>query len=425
MLMNNKIFTGLILLACSGIGQANAQQRLVAQSQWDFNGGYVLKDSARYEHSSGTRANEGKYNIVEYDNLYDKGWVYDASGQLDKTHTQTFDGNNLLTERIVLEADGSNDSRITIDYDSGLKPDTVKYYTWSSFGGGRWSLGSRIAYDFNGNNVSQKTRERYQFGGGGSWRNDYQENWVYSGGNITTYTRKEWSSGNWVNVVEHRTKYASGKISEVEHYNWDGTGGSWNLNDKDIYTYDGSGRLESIANEFYVGSAPFNGRKLQYIYNGTNADADSIIRLEWDGVGNVYTNSKRTALDYNGAGQVTLASTESWDGSKWYTEVGLDSSLHYYYGWAVNVTEVNTADNGISVYPIPATNNINIKIAGVAADKEFRMSIIDIAGKVQRAWNVQAASLITVPVNELAGGSYILSVDDGNTVKNERFLISK
>lgn len=424
MLMNIRIFTVLVLLCSLNIVQVNGQNRLAATSMYDYNGNWRYQDSMRFWHSAGTASNEGKFNIPEYDNLYDSAVVYDASMSLDKTHSQSFDGSNHLTERIVREANGDNDSRIVISYTGG-KPDTTRYYTWRTQGGGSWSFRSYLFYSWSGNNVASITRRYYAFGSNPGWRFDYRHSWQYSSGNVVQYTVEDWSNGNWVNQTEQRTTYTSGRISKIENYTWDSGNSQWKLNDKDDYYYSGS-KLDSVVNTFYdAGGNPFTGDKYTYIYNGSNTNPDSMIKQVWQG-GPAYINNKRTAYQYNMAGQRTFERTESWSGSNWYTEIGLDTTRNYYYGSPQSVAEVNNkSENGVTVYPSPTSNRLNISIADVTANKEIKFSIIDITGKVQRTWAENTNGLVSVSVNELPSGTYILKVDDGEAIRNERFVISK
>lgn len=423
--MRQIIFTTVFLATCLMFKVSDAQLRLVAEAHYQNNPvNFELMDSTMYMNSGATKSNIGKFNIAEYDLMYDSAVVYDKT-TLDKKIGQAFDGNGLLTERITYEANGDKDARIELTYISN-KPDTVFYQTWSSFGGGRWSTRSKIAYQWNGNNKTKATRmELRRVSGNWVWREDYQDTWTYNGsGQVTEYIHTEWDNGQsaFINMTKQTTTYSGGMVSTVQNEDWDPINNGWVIKDKDTYTYSGS-KLQSIEKEFYSGGSWFKSRKDDYIYNSGSQYADTVIEQLWDGVGGAYANSRRLGYRYTTSGKVAYRQTEQWDGTKWTEQQNQEMKDYYYYDFSNSVNEVANTNNGIKVYPSPASNNINVTIDGKATDANI--SIIDITGKTLKTVKANTANTINISVSELPAGSYILNIDNGNEVRTERFVISK
>lgn len=423
--MKYRIFTATFLLSCLIGTLANAQLRLAAYTHSEYTSvgnKFWVKDSIRYDcykHTSGT---EGKFQLPEYDILYTKAFVFEASSstanlELQKRHTSTFDGSNHLTEVLIEEPDGSgwkNDAKIEINYVSG-KPDTVYYYSWSTWGGGSWRSSSRIAYTWNGNNVASATRETRTMSG---WRNDWRKSYTYSSGMQTSYTEEDWSGSAWVNKNKTTTTYAGGKKSEVLLQEWQS--GAWVDKEKDKYTYTGND-LTNVETEFYVAPTWFKSYKNTYTYNGKSTP-DSMVRQNWDDLQSLWVNNIRFELKHN-TDKKTYEETSSWDGNMWIKTQNIDSLNQWYYDWPVSVTEVANADNRVKVYPSPASDVLNIEVANTSAD--VKLTIVDMTGRVQKALTANTNDIISVSVSHLPAGNYILSVDDGNGIKTEQFVINR
>ncbi|MCB0699780.1 MAG: T9SS type A sorting domain-containing protein [Chitinophagales bacterium] len=433
--MKYRIFTATFLFFCLIATVSEAQIRLAGYTHSEYTSvgnKFWVKDSIKYDCYKNTNSTEGKFPIPEYEILYTNAQVFAASSStaaltLQERHTQSFDGSNHLTERIVETPDGSgwkNKSKIEITYVSGM-PDSVFGYTWSTFGAGSWRQGSRVGYKWSGNNVLTYTRETRGFGGGGgsNWKFDHRMTYTYNGSNETSRIREEYSGGNWVNKLKVVTTYSGGKKTEELTQDWDGS--QWTDKEKTLFTFDASNRVTKEETSFYdaIQTKWFNSYLNTYTYSGSNKVADSMIRQNWDGLQNIWVNNIRF-IHESRSDKMSYQETSSFDGNMWIKTQGIDSANKWYWDYPVGVNEIATAsDDEVKVYPSPANDVLNINIANSTAD--FKLAIVDMTGRVQKSWTANAASSISVSVSSLPAGNYVLAMDDGNGIKTKQFVINR
>jgi Zn-dependent metalloprotease len=77
-------------------------------------------------------------------------------------------------------------------------------------------------------------------------------------------------------------------------------------------------------------------------------------------------------------------------------------------------------DNDISIYPSPAKNLITIE--GKFYSQTLNISVMDMAGKTIAAYRKNYTGPLSIPVNNLANGTYILLVSNGQTTINKKFI---
>lgn len=89
-----------------------------------------------------------------------------------------------------------------------------------------------------------------------------------------------------------------------------------------------------------------------------------------------------------------------------------------------NVNNISKEDIGMNVYPNPATDVVNVDFN--ASNKNYTVSIIDVAGKVISTTdysNLNGAQSIQVPVAGLTAGSYIVAVATEGVSFNQHVVI--
>jgi hypothetical protein len=76
--------------------------------------------------------------------------------------------------------------------------------------------------------------------------------------------------------------------------------------------------------------------------------------------------------------------------------------------------------NDIGIYPSPAKNLITIE--GKFYSQTLNISVMDLAGKTIAAYRKNYTGPLSIPVNNLANGTYILQVSNGQTTINKKFV---
>lgn len=433
----------LTMLLCTAVvfNTTFAQQlKLIGKTHATYRGsGSYTEDSVHYYHS-GTKTNSiNKYKIPEFQFMEDSSHTYKyntTSKTLEwefrtvSTYTGTDFKESIRYEK-ASNGGWDNDLRTTIKYKGG-KPDTVTYETWSSFGSGSWFSSSRIIYTWSGNNVLTRHRQRYQKSGGGgggswSWRDDRMWTYTYSGNNEMSFIDQKYSGGNWVDTTKRETMYAAGKVSQVDNYKSDGSGG-WTPLDRSIYTRDGQSRLILIHQDIYNGTAwEANQRDtMEYLANNTSSNVDTMTSYAF--LFGSINNKGKWFYDYISKtdGRLTSETSLSWDGiGAWKQTDNQDSINKWYYGWNLSVNDVEANNNSVNVYPSPATNTINISLSDFNKEEQIHFAIVDIQGRLMKNWLGSAKAVTTMSIDELPAGNYILKAEAASQKGARMFTVSK
>jgi len=87
------------------------------------------------------------------------------------------------------------------------------------------------------------------------------------------------------------------------------------------------------------------------------------------------------------------------------------------------VTTVAAPENNINIFPNPATNSINVSFQGIPAKE---LMITDIEGRtVQQMTVASTASSLTLSVNDLPNGMYLLRLQTDQGMLTRKFVVAK
>lgn len=86
----------------------------------------------------------------------------------------------------------------------------------------------------------------------------------------------------------------------------------------------------------------------------------------------------------------------------------------------IKTTELNS---GVSVYPSPAVNELNVKIEKPSGEQFISLS--DATGKIVYQSCVNNNNLIRIPVEKMAGGNYSVTIKDNNSTITKKIQIAK
>ena len=94
-------------------------------------------------------------------------------------------------------------------------------------------------------------------------------------------------------------------------------------------------------------------------------------------------------------------------------------------GGVLGITE-NDLENTIVVYPVPASNLINIAANGSNLDSNTSIQIYDVLGKYVDEINVENLSngILTKNVSSLVNGIYFLRINIDNHLLHKKFIIA-
>lgn len=422
----NKFTLTMLLVASMFSTDAFSQMKLIASTHQMYDGtADVTQDSVLYFYS-GTKGLKPKFPIPEFYYGADSLWRFKLNnGKLEMTDREIYYYKNNDVDSVVTYSLSNNtwsvSDKRTLHYTGG-KPDTVvNYNLWK----GSLILSSRIVYEWNGNEVKTATTQNYSFGGKGkpaSWNNKRQEETSVSG-TTTTVTYRNWKSGggsgSWSDSAQIATKYVGSNIDNIV-YSKD-QGGTLTETNRTFYVYDGSSRIESIKSDLYTGSAWESDDSVLYYYTGANKSPDSINSYVFQ-FGN-YVPSEKHVLTHNSADQKVKDRVERFNGTS-YAYSANDTTNNWYYGWNVSVENIPGKAENIRVYPSPTSDKLNIVLGAIGADKSLNFAIVNMEGRTLRSWTAANQTNITISVNDLPTGNYVLNINDGTESMTKRFVVT-
>jgi hypothetical protein len=89
-------------------------------------------------------------------------------------------------------------------------------------------------------------------------------------------------------------------------------------------------------------------------------------------------------------------------------------------GTVESVGEITTG--GLNLFPNPAKDRITLEWDGVVSGL-MRISIVDLSGRTVKQMTRPGANRMTLPVNDLARGIYLLKAETGNAARVVRFVV--
>lgn len=256
----------------------------------------------------------------------------------------------------------------------------------------------------------------------------------------------KWIGGNWQNLNWFRYIYDdNGRLFVYDRDLW--TAGGWVDYSADSLFYDESSRLFkrsawSISNDKYI-------TRSFYTYN---LFGKKIYQIRQDYINDKWVNIRRTNYQYNDCGTQTGTVTAKWTNGAWQNDFkttvfyhysladdrkkipvchqghtttvrGEDLALHLGHGDCLggcirdnSIPVAKSADTGLNnksvpfiVYPNPATERLTIQMQETDCQVSF-IELFDYSGRVIRSVNAGDQTEITLDLNNLSSGNYILRI---------------
>ncbi len=252
----------------------------------------------------------------------------------------------LLIEYIIQEWDGTawlNATKSSNTYDGNNNLTEVLFQSWD---GSAWVNASKTSNTYDGNN--NLTEVLIQSWDGSAWVNATKISNTYDGNNnLTEVLFQSWDGSAWVNSFKTSNTYdGNNNLTEVLSQIWDGS--AWVNFSKSFYTYDGNNNLTEVLSQSWDGSAWVNSLKTSNTYDGNN-NLTEVLLQSWSG--SAWVNSSKTFNTYDGNNNLTEVLSQIWDGSVW---VNLSKTIYFYIPTGIGQFggEVNTYSLS-SNYPNP------------------------------------------------------------------------
>ncbi len=92
--------------------------------------------------------------------------------------------------------------------------------------------------------------------------------------------------------------------------------------------------------------------------------------------------------------------------------------------YSVGINSLESPKNIFKIYPNPTDNFIFIDLSKMNVDKETEISIYSITGNLVRK-SIFQDNLITMNVEELVNGVYIITVNSNGSYARQKFVIQR
>lgn len=268
---------------------------------------------------------------------------------------------------------------------------------------------------------------------------DDHQKWVYSYNNDNTLLEEIslYNSSNWKNISKKVPTYVDGKITEELYYAWDPLNKDWeDVSIKCIYSYDANGFKTGYMQQYKKASEEtWNEPNLKVTYTRNSAGniTEELSQL-WDSETKTWVNNDQYVFEYDAEKDQMNSFFSKWKDNKWNTESKQkcfydkdgdltrveyynsleDSSLDAYciYTYIPSTSSGETGLTGIdaeviSVYPNPATTDINIKVPANFVNKQA--DIYDTAGQLVKSIDLDT-EITRVTISNLSGGIYFVKI---------------
>lgn len=206
--------------------------------------------------------------------------------------------------------------------------------------------------------------------------------------------------------------------------------------------FDGTNLVPYVRDTFaYTGGLNFNTSWKEYQYDGINSHwapnfyeakhvntaslPDTIYIQGWDSQANNWVPQTMQTCSYDTFKQPVKLMSYLYNGTS-YPVLASTVTSYYYQRFNDNtaVPEI-IKQQDVKIYPNPASDKLNISIAGLAADTRIQIMLYNVKGQKVRSLNTMWANvLIQIPVADLNTGTYWISIQDvkGDLLNRQVFI---
>ncbi len=334
----------------------------------------------------------------------------------------SFNNANKVTKMIVQQWNGTtwdNYSRYQRTYDSNQNITIDTYDEWDNVSS-NWITHEKFQYSYDGSDHLIRVIFQDWNTTSSSLENSKRVSFTYnSGGLRTTEITEAWnsSSSQWENYTKEEYSYNSDDlIKTLQEKEWNGT--NWENDEKIKVEYNSAGQTTREVYQLWSGTnwTYYIQLKMQY----SNGNLTNVISYAWDTGNSSFKKVEYHVYDYNSNNQCIQADMKKWDGSGWILDNGAPRLIFHYESFLSNDKGLNK--DLFTIYPNPAQSQINIEASNNMPINNIR--IIDMTGRtVYSTKAILNATSVTLPVNQLNRGVYILEVQSGSKKSSKKIVI--
>ena len=259
-------------------------------------------------------------------------------------------------------------------------------------------------YDAAGNMLSQEQQDLR----GGLWM-PYTYRWYSydAAGNCDTTVSQIWDGTAYENYYRYIFMYNGTLLEKQYDHSYNDTTQAWRHEYMTSHTYNAGGKKLTDSNFRWsatTGDYVYAGHALRYTYNALGLN-DTIVG-----------DGERRIMEYG---------IHNWL-TREYINRAYPYDRRYYYepvpAESVPGTPSPVAD--ITLYPNPARDVMQLRIV-LKDNKPCTAAIYDGNGRLLRQWREKSSTTRTIPISDLAAGTYILTISNGAERQSQQFVVGR
>ena len=427
-----KAFTLSVLFVLAGVAGAYAQiPRIIASSTYNYDTAvsslFQLVDSATYQYTGALGGSANSDNI-DFSTSYD--YVTAATGDTLTNNTlteQTFDSHNNLTSITGLVWDSIEGKYVfsyqyLAAYDASNNDTAALYSAWDAAISG-WAPLARETASYFGNILTESILQDYDTTTSQFVNNQKDSNTINIYGEVASRIYSSWDTAHndWFYAYSNNWFYNSaGLDTGFVELVYDTADSVWNINFSGSTVFNSDSTLAYSI--FLDGNAGDTSEYDGYGYDGNKNQLFSET-LYYNYTTSAWDSSDKYTYVYNSYNEETFYEHFKYNASDSLFSPADES--FYYYGVYTSLP-VMTDEGNIQLYPNPSNNIVHVN-ATLPAEAPVMLTLYNILG--EPVWNLNMGNAkgiqAMVPVNNLSGGLYTLSIEQNGATQNRKVMVQR
>ncbi|WP_282148034.1 T9SS type A sorting domain-containing protein [Algibacter lectus] len=347
-------------------------------------------------------------NASGWVNYYQRNKMYNAANNLIENIQQNWESGTWI--------DKLRESYVYDDLDNQTS------YIYAILVGGTWGNTKREVKTYESGRLISKTFESAYVGAALFPTTRYLYNYDTLSNELSEEIEQTYFADVdvWQNVRKMKYSYTSfGALHKVEEIGFNSRNGEFNNFPtlQTLFSYNALQQLTDQVVQLRINDDYRNNSRFVYVY--TLGNQTELIIQEWHNLSESWENKSRQLRTFDTDNNETSLIYQSWDidTATWKGFVRIDSfwSMAEDFDITLGNTEPIEKESGISIYPNPATNFININ----ALEEVKSITLYNLHGKQILFDN----NKIRFDVSHLSAGLYVAKINFGNSIKTKKILI--